>query len=105
MPTDLVLRPATLADVDAMADVHVDCRLARLLAEQATLTAAIQRLKPVAGHAGRDQAREDEIVARMARVAPGLGANRLRRIMQQVIGESLDAAETGPPAEEQPPAP
>jgi chorismate mutase len=59
----------------------------------------------VAGHAGRDRAREDEIVARMARVAPSLGEDRLRRIMQQVIAESLDAAETGPSAGEQPPAP
>ena len=83
----------------------LDDRLAALLAERATLTAAIQRLKPVAGHAGRDRAREDEIVERMARGAPGLGAERLRRIMQQVIAESLDAAEAGPPAGEQPPAP
>ena len=30
MPTDLVLRPATTADADAMADLHVDCRLANL---------------------------------------------------------------------------
>jgi chorismate mutase/GNAT superfamily N-acetyltransferase len=30
MPTDLVLRPATTADADAMADVHVDCRLANI---------------------------------------------------------------------------
>jgi GNAT superfamily N-acetyltransferase len=79
--------------------------LAGMLAERATITAAIQRLKPVAGHAGRDAAREDEIVARMARVAPSLGADRLRRIMQQVIAESLDAAEAGPTAREQPPTP
>jgi hypothetical protein len=32
-------------------------------------------------------------VARMARVAPGLGEDRIRRIMHQVISESLDAAE------------
>jgi len=86
--------PASLAGMRRRVDA-LDDRLARLLAERATLTAAIQRLKPVAGHAGRDQAREDEIVARMARVAPGLGADRLRRIMQQVIAESLDAAEEG----------
>ena len=96
--------PASLAGMRRRVDA-LDDRLATLLAERATLTAAIQRLKPVAGHAGRDQAREDEIVARMARVAPGLGAERLRRIMQQVIAESLDAAESGPPAGEQPPAP
>jgi len=96
--------PASLAGMRRRVDA-LDDRLAALLAERATLTAAIQRLKPVAGHAGRDQAREDEIVARMASVAPTLGADRLRRIMQQVIAESLDAAETGAPAGEQRPAP
>ena len=71
----------------------VDDALARLLAERAELTAAVQRLKDVPGQAGRDREREDQIVARMARVAPGLGEDRIRRIMQQVISESLDAAE------------
>ena len=33
-----------------------------------------------------------EIVARMARLAPDLGEDRLRRIMHEVISESLDAA-------------
>ena len=96
--------PASLAGMRRRVDA-LDDRLAALLAERASLTAAIQRLKPVGGHAGRDQAREDEIVARMARVAPALGAERLRRIMQQVIGQSLDAAETGSAGREQPPAP
>jgi chorismate mutase/GNAT superfamily N-acetyltransferase len=96
--------PASLAGMRRRVDA-LDDRLAALLAERASLTAAIQRLKPVGGHAGRDQAREDEIVARMARVAPALGAERLRRIMQQVIGQSLDAAETGSTGPEQPPAP
>ena len=55
-----------------------------------------QRLKEVPGHAGRDPRREDEIVARMARRAPTLGEPRIRRIMQQVISESLDAVEEQP---------
>ena len=50
----------------------------------------------VPGHAGRDPSREDEIVARMARRAPALGEPRIRRIMQQVISESLDAATEQP---------
>jgi chorismate mutase/ribosomal protein S18 acetylase RimI-like enzyme len=95
--------PASLAGLRRRVDA-VDDRLAELLEERAGLTAAIQRLKPVSGHAGRDRAREDEIVARMAPAAPALGAERLRRIMQQVIAESLDAAEVGPPRE-QPAAP
>ncbi|QWZ10323.1 GNAT family N-acetyltransferase [Nocardioides panacis] len=70
----------------------VDDRLAALLAERAGLTARVQELKDVPGEAGRDRRREDEIVARMARVAPSLGEERLRRIMAQVIAESLDAA-------------
>jgi chorismate mutase/ribosomal protein S18 acetylase RimI-like enzyme len=70
----------------------IDDRLAALLAERAGLTARIQQVKDVPGHAGRDREREDQIVARMARVAPELGEPRIRRIMQQVISESLDAA-------------
>ncbi len=69
----------------------VDDRLAALLAERAQLTARVQRLKDVPGQAGRDPDREDEIVARMARLAPALGEPRIRRIMHQVISESLDA--------------
>jgi chorismate mutase/GNAT superfamily N-acetyltransferase len=71
----------------------VDDRLAGLLAERARLTARIQRVKAVPGHAGRDRVREAEIVERMARRAPELGAERLARIMDAVITESLDAAE------------
>jgi chorismate mutase/ribosomal protein S18 acetylase RimI-like enzyme len=74
---------------------RIDDRLATLLAERARITAQVQRVKPVPGHAGRDPDREDEIVARMARVAPALGEHRLRRIMHAVISESLDAAEQG----------
>jgi chorismate mutase len=72
---------------------RIDDRLATLLAERARITAQVQRVKPVPGHAGRDPDREDEIVARMATVAPALGEQRLRRIMHAVISESLDAAE------------
>lgn len=96
--------PGSVAGLRRRVDA-VDDRLAALLAERAALTAAIQELKPVAGHAGRDRAREDEIVARMARLAPALGADRLRRIMQTVIAESLDAAAGEPAPGEQPPGP
>lgn len=71
---------------------EVDDELALLLARRAALTAAIQRFKDVPGHAGRDAAREAEIVARMARHAPSLGEAGLRRIMREIIGASLDAA-------------
>jgi chorismate mutase/GNAT superfamily N-acetyltransferase len=69
----------------------VDDRLAGLLNERSLLTAAAQRLKPVAGHAGRDPAREAEIVARVAGLAPDLGEEAVARIMHAVIGASLDA--------------
>jgi chorismate mutase len=75
----------------------VDDRLAGLLAERARLTARIQRVKDVPGHAGRDRVREAEIVERMARLAPELGAQRLARIMDAVITQSLDAAEEETP--------
>jgi chorismate mutase/GNAT superfamily N-acetyltransferase len=84
--------PASLAGMRRRIDL-LDDRLAELLAERARLTAAIQRLKEVPGHAGRDPDRENQIVARMAQVAPELGEPRIRRIMHQVITESLDAAE------------
>jgi chorismate mutase len=70
----------------------VDDDLSRALARRAALTAAVQAHKEVGGHAGRDRAREAQIVARMARQAPGLGPVRLARIMEAVITESLDAA-------------
>jgi chorismate mutase/GNAT superfamily N-acetyltransferase len=71
----------------------VDDELAALLARRAALTAAIQPVKPVSGHAGRDADREAEIAGRMASRAPALGAERLRRIMHEVITASLDAVE------------
>lgn len=71
----------------------LDHRLAGLLNERALLTAAAQAEKPVGGHAGRDAAREAEIVARMAAVAPDLGPGAIARIMHAVIGASLDVAE------------
>ena len=71
----------------------VDARLAALLNERALLTAAAQQHKPLGGHAGRDVAREAEIVARMAALAPDLGPAAMTRIMHAVISASLDAAE------------
>lgn len=87
--------PTSLSGLRRRIDA-VDERLAELLEERARLTAAVQRLKEVPGHAGRDPDREREIVERMARSAPTLGPQRVHRIMHQVITESLDAAE--PPA-------
>jgi chorismate mutase len=67
----------------------VDAGLAELLARRAALTRAVQQVK---GATDRDAAREREIVERMARVAPELGADRLARIVHAIITESLDAA-------------
>ena len=80
---------------------RIDDRLAGLLGERARLTARVQQLKEVPGHAGRDLERESQIVARMARLAPDLGEDRIRRIMHQVISESLDAAAGPDPDPEQ----
>jgi chorismate mutase/GNAT superfamily N-acetyltransferase len=76
------------AQVDA-----VDDELALLLARRTALTAAVQGFKPVPGHAGRDAEREAEIVARMARRAPGVPAEAWRRFVHEVITVSLDLAE------------
>lgn len=85
----------------------VDDRLAELLNERALLTAMAQRLKPVAGHAGRDPQREAQIVARMAARAPDLGEAALARIMHAVISASLDAVPSpaGPDPEPDPATP
>jgi chorismate mutase/GNAT superfamily N-acetyltransferase len=71
----------------------VDEELALLLARRTALTAAVQRFKPVPGHAGRDPDREAEIVSRMARRAPGVPEDAWRRIVHEVITVSLDLAE------------
>jgi chorismate mutase/GNAT superfamily N-acetyltransferase len=76
---------------------EVDDELAVLLERRAALTAQVQRLKEVPGHAGRDPDREAEIGRRMGRRAPRLGPDRMQRIMHAVITESLDAAEETEP--------
>ncbi|WUI04396.1 chorismate mutase [Spirillospora sp. NBC_00431] len=71
----------------------LDAALAALLEHRAAVAAVVQRLKPVGGFAGRDPAREREIVEAMAAHAPSLGPARLARIMTAVIEAGLDAAE------------
>ena len=68
---------------------EVDDSLADLLARRAALTRVVQDVK---GTRERDPGREAEIVERMARAAPGLGPDRLARIVHAIITESLDAA-------------
>jgi chorismate mutase/GNAT superfamily N-acetyltransferase len=72
---------------------EVDDELALLLARRFALTATVQDFKHQPGHRGRDRERERAIAQRMAGHAPGLGADALGRIMDTVIGESLDAYE------------
>lgn len=72
---------------------RVDATLATLLEYRAGLSAAVQRWKPVSGHAGRDEQREREIARRMASRAPRLGAERLARVVDVVITTGLDLAE------------
>lgn len=74
---------------------EVDDDLALLLARRFALTAAVQGHKQRPGHEGRDPDREREIAARMAAHAPGLGAERIGRIMHAVIEASLEAYEAG----------
>lgn len=72
----------------------VDDQLALLLARRFALTATVQGFKERGGHDGRDPEREAQIAQRMARHVPGLGIDAVRRIMDVVIGESLDAHAT-----------
>ncbi len=78
---------------------EVDDELAVLLARRVALTRAVQDHKVAAGgkagSAGRDEAREAEIVDRMARHVPGLERDRLARVMHAVIAQSLAAWEEG----------
>ncbi|MFI0407020.1 chorismate mutase [Actinomadura sp. 3N508] len=83
---------ATLGEARAAID-GLDAALAALLEHRAAVAAAVQRLKPVGGFAGRDPARERQIVEAMAVHAPSLGPDRLARIMTAVIEAGLDAAE------------
>ncbi|MCW2785079.1 MAG: GCN5-related N-acetyltransferase [Marmoricola sp.] len=74
---------------------EVDDELALLLARRFALTASVQGYKERPGQPGRDLDRERAIADRMAAHAPGLGTAAIGRIMSTVIGESLDAYETG----------
>jgi chorismate mutase len=84
--------PVTLADCRQAID-RVDAALATLLERRAALAGIVQTLKPVGGFAGRDMARERELVATMARRAPHLGRARLAPIMNAVIEAGLSLAE------------
>jgi chorismate mutase len=68
---------------------EVDAQLGDLLARRVALTRAVQDHKadPV-----RDPSRERAIAEAMALRAPELGTERLARIVQAIITESLDAA-------------
>ena len=68
---------------------EVDAQLGDLLARRVALTRAIQ---PHKADPARDPAREREIAEAMALRAPELGADRLARIVDALVTESLDAA-------------
>jgi chorismate mutase/GNAT superfamily N-acetyltransferase len=68
---------------------EVDDQLGDLLGRRLALTRAVQRFKP---DRSRDPERERQIAARLARRAPELGEERVARIVQAVISESLDAS-------------
>ncbi len=67
----------------------VDEHLGDLLARRAALSAAVRRLR---GGPGRDRDREREIARRMAQRVPMLGPERVARIVDVIITESLEAA-------------
>jgi chorismate mutase/GNAT superfamily N-acetyltransferase len=67
---------------------EVDDGLGDLLARRVALTRAVQDAK---SDPSRDPVREREIAERLAGLAPELGADRLGRIVQTIVTESLDA--------------
>ena len=83
-----------LACFRAMID-DVDDQLGDLLARRTALTRVVQdhkRTVAAVDDPARDAAREAEIVQRVAALAPELGEDRVARIVQAIITESLDAA-------------
>jgi GNAT superfamily N-acetyltransferase/chorismate mutase len=66
----------------------VDAQLGDLLARRAALTRVVQVHKP---DTTRDPEREREIARAMAERAPELGEERLARIVDAIISQSLDA--------------
>ena len=72
-----------------------DLVLGDVLARRAALTRVVQdhkRAVSAVADPSRDQAREQEIVERVAAIVPELGAERVARIMHAIISESLDAS-------------
>ena len=67
----------------------VDLVLGDVLARRTALTRAVQSVKP---SGERDAAREAEIARRVAAVAPELGDERVARIVDVIITESLAAS-------------
>lgn len=77
---------------------ETDLVLGDVLARRVALTRVVQDHKRAASAVAdpaRDSAREREIVERIAAVVPELGRDRVARIVQVIIGESLDAAARG----------
>ncbi|NYE38469.1 GNAT superfamily N-acetyltransferase/chorismate mutase [Nocardioides cavernae] len=67
----------------------VDLVLGDVLARRTALTRAVQAVKPTTH---RDSAREADIARRVAAIATELGVERVARIVDVIISESLDAA-------------
>jgi len=73
--------------IDAVDDV-----LIQLLEQRAAVVEVVQRGKTAAGLPRRDRRREREIVARLHALAPRLGEQRVRRLVEVIINECVDAA-------------
>lgn len=71
---------------------EVDLVLGDVLARRTALTRAVQAVKP---SGERDPRREAEIAGRVAAVVPGLGLERVARIVDVIIAESLAASLEG----------
>jgi len=71
---------------------EVDLVLGDVLARRTALTRAVQAVKP---SGRRDPVREAEIARRVAAIAPELGEERVARIVDVIITESLEASLDG----------
>lgn len=83
--------PDPLAFLRGLID-EADLVLGDVLARRTALTRAVQAVKPTSQ---RDPVREAEVARRVAAVVPELGEHRVARIVDVIIAQSLDAADSG----------
>ena len=89
-----VTRPMSLDSVASCREAidAVDDVVVQLLQQRSELVASVQHRKRAAALPSRDARREREIVERVHQLAPGLGRERVERLVHAIIAECVGAA-------------